>query len=174
MVFPFLSVSFQAMFMVMSYISSFSWWDYWRNLKALCMRRELQLLYSPSDTLKNVLLKWPRLESLTVTFLSYPIYQDHSASRRREIEGPRRAHGAEIFATAIFTKCSLLQYIPCGPSNACGAEMQNEFALKLHPALISGSFSMSRDPSFKSGPGVDEPVSGSFLSNSSLKAMSCG
>lgn len=108
-----------------------------------------------SDTLKNVLLKWPRLESHTVTFLSYPIYQDRSASRRGEIEGPRRACGAKIVATAIFTGWNLLQYIQCVHNNASGAEMQNAYAQKLHPILISGSSSVSRDPSFKSGLGID-------------------
>lgn len=63
-----------------------------------------------SDTLKNVLLNWPKLESLTVTFPSYPIYQDCSASRRREIEGPRRACGAKIVAAATFTRWNLLRY----------------------------------------------------------------
>lgn len=57
-----------------------------------------------NDTLKNLLLNQPRLQSLAVTFLSCPIYQDCSASRRREIEGPRRAREAKVVTVAVFLK----------------------------------------------------------------------
>ena len=75
--------------------------------------------------------------------------------RRREIEGPRRACGAKIVATVTFTGWNLLQYIQCVHNNATGAEMQNAYAQKLHPILISGSSSVSREPLFKPGPGID-------------------
>jgi hypothetical protein len=48
-----------------------------------------------------------------VTFLSCPIYQDRSVSRRREREGPRRAHKAKRVTAAIKKKPKQKQNAIC-------------------------------------------------------------